>query len=88
MNVFNKDELIALFKTEQNTYYQLQVFRVLLAILNLRSKIVDDPLLKYIDEQFHVENDYIFYLDLNKYDIVPDFVKPKCTEFLIKEKVL
>jgi hypothetical protein len=87
-NVFNKDELLALFKNEQNTYYQLQVFRVLLAILNLRNKIVDDPLLKYIDEQFHVENDYIFYLDLNKYDIVPDFVKPKCLEFLTKEKVL
>jgi ABC-type dipeptide/oligopeptide/nickel transport system ATPase subunit len=87
-NVFNKDELIALYKTEQNTYYQLQVFRVILTVLNLRSKIVDDPLLKYIDEQFHVENDYIFYLDLNKYDIVPDFVKPKCIEFLTKEKVL
>lgn len=86
--VFSKDELIASYKTEQNTYYQLQVFRVILAVLNLRSKIVDDPLLKYIDEQFHVENDYIFYLDLNKYDIVPDFVKPKCIEFLTKEKVI
>ncbi|MBK5279350.1 MAG: AAA family ATPase [Bacteroidia bacterium] len=87
-DVFTKDELIALYKTESNTYYQLQVFRVILAVLNLRGKIVDDPLLKYIDEQFHVENDYIFYLDLNKYDIVPDFVKPKCIEFLTKEKVL
>jgi len=86
--VFDKDALIELYKGEQNTYYQLQVFRVLLAVLGLRNKITDDPLLKYIDEQFHVENDYIFYLDLNKYDIVPDFVKPKCFEFLTKEKAL
>jgi hypothetical protein len=86
--VFAKDALVALYKGEQNTYYQLQVFRVILAVLGLRKKITDDPLLKYIDEQFHVENDYIFYLDLNKYDIVPDFVKPKCIEFLTKEKVL
>ena len=86
--VFAKDALVALYKGEQNTYYQLQVFRVILAVLGLRKKITDDPLLKYIDEQFHVENDYIFYLDLNKYDIVPDFVTPKCIEFLTKEKVL
>jgi energy-coupling factor transporter ATP-binding protein EcfA2 len=87
-SVFSKDELIALYKNEHNTYYQLQVFRVILAVLDLRSKIIDDPLLKYIDEQFHIENDYIFYLDLNKYDIVPDFVKPKCIEFLMKENVI
>ena len=54
--------------------------------MKLRSKIDDDPLLKYIDEQFHVENDYIFYLDLNKYDIVPSFVMPKCEEFLHSQK--
>ena len=50
-------------------------------------KITDDPLLKYIDEQFHVENDYMFSLDLMKFDIVPDFVIPKCTEFLAKEHI-
>jgi len=86
--IFKKDALVTLYKGEPNTYFQLQVFRVILAVLDLRKKISDDPLLKYIDEQFHVENDYIYYLDLNKYDIVPDFVKPKCIEFLTKEKVL
>jgi ABC-type dipeptide/oligopeptide/nickel transport system ATPase subunit len=86
-NVFNRNSIIGLYKQETNTYFKLQIFRVLLAIADLRSRI-DDPLLKYIDEQFHVENDYIFYLDLNKYDIVPDFVIPKCDEFLFKEKVI
>jgi len=83
---FSRDSIIGLYKSEKNNYYKLQVFRVLLSIDNLRSKI-DDPLLKYIDEQFHIENDYIYYLDFEKYDIVPDFVIPKCDEFLNKEKI-
>ena len=87
-NIFNETNLISLFMGEQNAYFRLQVFRVLLAVTNLRSKMIDDPLLKYIDEQFHIENDYIFNLDFNKYDIVPDFVIPKCIEFLKKEHVI
>ena len=54
-------------------------------INNLRSKI-SDPMLKYIDEQFHVENDYVFYLDFFKYNTVPSYILPKCTEFLQKDK--
>lgn len=84
---FIKPKLIELYKAEINNYYKLQVFRVLLSIDDLRSKI-EDPLLKYIDEQFHIENDYIFYLDFDKYDTVPEFVIPKCDEFLKKEKIL
>jgi hypothetical protein len=83
---FNKDYILRLYNNEKNNYYKLQSFRVLLGITNLRMQINDDVLLKYIDEQFHVENDYIFYLDLNKYDIIPDFVIPKCDEFLESKK--
>lgn len=79
--------LVNQYKSEMNEYFKLQVFRIILAINNLRSRI-EDPLLKYIDEQFHVENDYIFYLDFNKYNIVPEFVIPKCDEFLKKEKLI
>ena len=87
-SIFAKDYLLKLFCEEKNSYFRLQVFRVLLTALDLRSKIKDDPLLKYIDEQFHIENDYMFYLDLMKYDVVPDFVIPKCLEFLKKERLI
>ena len=73
---------------EQIPYFRLQAFRVLLAVLDLKSKINDDVLMKYIDEQFHVENDYMFTLDFVKYDTVPDFVIPKCLEFLKKEGLI
>lgn len=86
--VFTKDNLLRSFNEEKNSYVRLQVFRVLVAVLDIRSKIDDDPLLKYIDEQFHVENDYMFSLDFMKYDIVPEFVIPKCLEFLKKEHLI
>lgn len=63
------------------------MFRILLEIHGLRSKI-DDPLLKYIDEQFHVENDYVFFLDYTKYNTVPTFVGPKCEAFLKREGII
>lgn len=88
LNVFTANYLLRLFTEEDNSYIRLQIFRVLLTLLNLKSKITDDPLLKYIDEQFHVENDYMYYLDFMKYDLVPDFVIPKCLEFLKQEGLI
>ena len=87
-DVCNKDSLVQLFISENNMYFRLQVFRTLVVIMNLKSKITDDPLMKYIDEQFHIENDYICSLNFGKYNTVPDFVIPKCIEFLQKEGVI
>ena len=85
--IFNKDELVKLYLAESVDYFKLQIFRIIIGIESLRTKI-SDPILKYIDEQFHIENDYVFYLDYSKYNTVPSFVLPKCTEFLKKEKVI
>lgn len=85
---FQKDKLISQYSSEHNSYFKLQIFRVILGILSLRSKLDNAPLVKYIDEQFHIENDSIYYLNLTKFDLVPDFVIPACTQFLIDEKVL
>ncbi len=87
-NIFIKDNLLQCFKEEENPYVQLQIFRVLVEVTGLRTRIEDNPLLKYIDEQFHVENDYMFSLDLLKYDIVPDSFIPKCIKFLEDEHIL
>jgi ABC-type dipeptide/oligopeptide/nickel transport system ATPase subunit len=85
---FQKDILIKQFISEKNSFFKLQIFRVILSVCNLRSKIQNDSLIKYIDEQFHVENDNIYYLNSTKYDLVPDFVIPACKQFLITEKII
>jgi wobble nucleotide-excising tRNase len=85
---FSRDPLVAAFQTEKVPYFRLQIFRVLIGVLDLRSKFQDDPLLKYIDEQFHVENDYLFYLDLSKFDTVPSFVIESCEAFLRANSII
>ena len=84
---FSQIELSKTYSSETNEYFKVQVFRVLIEIHGLRSKI-DDPLLKYIDEQFHVENDYVFNLDYTKFNTVPMFVVQKCEEFLKREGII
>lgn len=84
---FSQSELAKTYSAETNEYFKVQVFRILMEVHGLRSKI-DDPLLKYIDEQFHVENDYIFFLDYTKFNTVPTFVVPKCGEFLKREGII
>ena len=87
-DIFTEEYLLKSFCEEDNSYIRLQIFRVILSVLNLRSRVNDDPLLKYIDEQFHVENDYMFSLDFMKYDIVPEFIIPKCIDYLKKEDLI
>lgn len=85
---FTKEKLISHLTNENNNYFKLQIFRIVLTVYNLRAKLNNDSLVKYIDEQFHVENDSIYYLDFKKFDLVPDFVIPTCEQFLINEGVL
>jgi len=84
-NTLDKDFLLKAFDSETRPYVRLQIFRILLRLFGTKKKIGDDALVKYIDEQLHIENDYLFSLDFLKYDIVPDYVIPRCTDFLDKE---
>ncbi len=84
---FSQAQLAKAYIEEQVDYFKIQIFRILIELHGLRSKI-DDLILKYIDEQFHVENDYVFYLDCTKYNTVPVFVTQKCTEFLKNKEVI
>jgi len=86
-NSFTKDNLLNQFSVESNSYFKLQIFRVILTVYNLRSNIQNDSLIKYIDEQFHIENDSIYYLNLTKFDLVPDFIIPTCEQFLKDEGI-
>ena len=58
-----------------------------LEISNNRNKIKeqDNVLLKFIDEIYHIENDYIFSLDLIKFDIIPSFIMSNIDKFMNDE---
>lgn len=75
------------YKTETNNYIKIQLFRVYLESSGNRNKLKErnSIVLKYIDEIYHIENDYIFSLDLIKFDIIPDFIINSIDEFMSSE---
>jgi len=84
---FKKESLINLYNSESNSYLKIQIFRVYLEIAIMRDKIKDDVLIKFIDEVYHIENDYIYYLDFIKYDTIPTHIIEICDKFIEKQLV-
>jgi hypothetical protein len=78
---FNVSSLKLLYDELDNNYLKLQIFRTYIDIAKCRDKFNDDIILKFIDEIYHIENDYIYYLDILKFDIVPSYIISKCNDF-------
>ena len=81
---YNKEYILEEFFKEDNNYIKSQLFRIYLEISGERDSL-DNNLLKFIDEIYHIENDYIFSLDLIKFDIIPDFIINSINEFMSSE---
>lgn len=75
------ESLINAYNNESCSYLKLQLFRVFLQLYGRRAGL-NNVLLKYIDETYHIENDFLYTLDYRKFDIVPDFIMKKCNEYI------
>lgn len=82
---YTKESLLNQFFEESNNYIKNQIFREYLEITDERNNIEDDNLLKFIDEIYHIENDYIFSLDLIVFDTIPDYIMTKIEEYMKNE---
>lgn len=74
-----------------NAYLKLLVLRAYIqrhAAARNRLKQADDVLRKYVDETFHIENDYIYSLDFRRFQIVPEFICAGAYDFVQAEKKL
>ena len=76
------DNLVKTYKAEKSNYFKLQIFRIILNLDDNRTKIKDDNLLNHIDQTYHIENDYIYNLDFREFEMVPEFITNKCTDFV------
>ena len=70
----NAQEMIKLYKDSLSGYEKVQIYRI------LHDGVLDtgSPLKKYIDETFHVQNDYLFQLNPRNYQIVPHYILQCC----------
>lgn len=63
------------YASATNGYEKLQLFR----IIN-NDNHENDVVRKYINESFHIENEYIMQLNPHKYDSVPDYIIAECDQ--------
>lgn len=61
-----------------SNYEKLQIFRV----LKDKELSESDVINKFINEVFHIENDYIMQLDPSKYEVVPEYIIRECDKLV------
>lgn len=65
-----------LYSTCTNGYEKLQVFRLL--GLDVENSVIQ----KFINETYHIENEFICQLDPAKFDTIPEYVVSECNRML------
>lgn len=65
-----------LYKSSSNGYEKLQLIRIL--GINVNCSVVQ----KFINETYHIENEFICQLDPTKYDVIPEYVIIACDNII------
>ncbi len=66
-------DLIQIYQNSDCNYEKLQIYRI------LYDKQLDNPVVKkFVNETFHVENDFLFQLNPREYDTVPQYIISAC----------
>lgn len=65
--------MIGLYRNSRSNYEKLQIYRVLYNENN------DNPIVKkFVNETFHVENDFLFQLNPSEFDTIPQYIIDEC----------
>ena len=73
----DSDELLKKYELTVSNYEKLQIYRILKDI-----KDDDKVMQKFINETYHVENDYLFQLNPIEYEVIPDYIIDQCDKSL------
>lgn len=72
--------LKTLYKNSNSNYEKLQIYRIMFNDNNSNSVIK-----KFVNEAFHIENDYLFQLNPCEYDTVPQYIIDECDKDMALE---
>ncbi len=76
----DKYTLAALYKESNSNYEKLQLYRVINNEMLIENVIKKNVIKKFVNETFHVENDYLFQLNPREYEVVPQYVIDVCDQ--------
>lgn len=74
----NKEQIKTLYHSSQNGYEKLQLIRILLDIETVNNSVIK----KFINETYHIENEFIFQLDPSRFDLMPEYVVKECDKIV------
>ena len=74
--VTDVNALNSLYRASENGYEKLQIFRLL--DLDIENSVVQ----KFINETYHIENEFICQLDPARFDTIPEYVISECDRIL------
>lgn len=88
INGFSYDKLLAqlnntkamasIYHSTTVGYEKIQIFRL------IKGKHEDDVITKFINEAYHIENEYVMQLDPRKFEAIPEYVVRACDELLVE----
>jgi len=73
----NKSEMLLRFQGANVGYDKLQIFRIYNEI-HQPTDDSDDILQKFVNESFHIENEYVMQLNPQKFDNIPEYIVQEC----------
>lgn len=74
----DKVKIKSLYEESTNGYEKLQLTRMLLDINEVSNSVIR----KFINETYHIENEFIFQLDPSHFDLIPEYVVVECDKIL------
>jgi energy-coupling factor transporter ATP-binding protein EcfA2 len=69
------------FESTSVGYEKVQLFRVM-SVLEPVALKGDDVFTKFVNETYHIENEYVMQLNPREFDAVPEFVVEACTDLV------
>lgn len=75
---YDDGRIRALYEQSTNGYEKLQLTRILLDIEAIENSVIR----KFINETYHIENEFIFQLDPTQFDLIPEYVVVECDKIL------
>lgn len=78
-SLISTDRLISLYDRASNNYEKLQIYR----IINTENS-GNDIVRKFVNETFHIENDYLYQLNPCEYQVVPQYIIDECNKDIEK----
>ncbi|KYC50427.1 MAG: hypothetical protein AMQ74_01256 [Candidatus Methanofastidiosum methylothiophilum] len=81
INLVRSDsDMIASYAAAPNNYEKLHFYRMIFD--DKTSLIESDVVKKFINEAFHIENNYIYQLNPCEYQIIPNYIIDECNQHI------